>query len=66
VSAATPTVGPCRWKALMGFAFPSTDPAALAGGAAAQKTIDLVGVVSVWHGTGSEGLRARSAGVSTR
>ena len=55
-----------RWKALMGFAFRSTHPTSLLGEVAAQKTIDLVGIVSVWHGTGSEGLRARPAGVSTR
>jgi hypothetical protein len=51
----------------MGLAFPSTHPAAPAWEVAgSQKTIDLVGIVSVWHATGSEGLRVRSAGASTR
>ena len=45
-------------EALMGFAFRSTHPTSWRGEvAAAQKTIDLVGIVSVWHGTGSEVAR---------
>jgi len=48
-----------------GFGF-SLNPSYVGVVTAAQKTIDLVGIVSVWHGTGSEGLRARPAGVSTR
>jgi len=50
-----------------GFGFSLNPSYVLAGVVtAAQKTIDLVGIVSVWHGRGWEGLRARSACVSTR